>query len=420
MATLRLMAFQGHPPGPGIILHQEHCRVAKDCSLYLGNLGARPDVTSLASLTLASNQHGEPWRAVEGFCKNNKVFNIDPTVAKPTLLDVQDTRLDSVIFGHRIVQQCTRQEKILQFLRFGSSELERDGLDLSLLSELMGLQALQFDADQHLHAPLICPSDQYNEPKNLVDLIGDVACGSKITLQPDGRVLLTGNGSEIKDSLSIIAEYYSSKNSTKSGKQSILVPHFSRNDTIEAMASTLGALKLKDVTTAPLKSPGKIKIKPSRKKNGKKRGSERGLYRGNYFHACESLLSLIMTKNQKARKSAILSLKRSGSELPKVLTQFSAGIAGTGLAILFSVICKSACGRVPFCAAQIFSIGFGVGLLWLSDAVNRLRGTIAHISKNASKIGLKDEDIMRTVDKNLKEIYFRAATVVAVAALRIA
>lgn len=148
-------------------------------------------------------------------------------------------------------------------------------------------------------------------------------------------------------------------------------------------------------------------------------GKERDLYRRSYFHACESLLSLMMNKRQNG-KTAILSLKKSGPELPELLTQFSAGIAGTGLAVLFSVICKVACGRVPFCASKVLNTGLAFGLVWLSWAVNRLRDTVMFISKNASKMELKEEEMVRRVEKSVNEIYFRAATLIAVIALRVA
>lgn len=166
-------------------------------------------------------------------------------------------------------------------------------------------------------------------------------------------------------------------------------------------------------------SPEKIKVKPPSKKTSKKIGRERDLYKRNYFHACESLLSLMINKRQH-RRTAILSLKKSGPELPELLTQFSAGIAGTGLAVLFSVICKVAAGRVPLCGYKVLNTGLAFGLVWLSWGVNKLRDTIVYISKNASKMGVKEEEMIKSVNKSVNDIYFRAATLMAVAVLRLA
>lgn len=156
-----------------------------------------------------------------------------------------------------------------------------------------------------------------------------------------------------------------------------------------------------------------------KQKNGKKVGRDRDLYTRNYFHACESLLSLMIDR-KKHGKSAIHSLQKSGPELPQLLTQFSASIAGTGLAVLFSVVCKVACGRVPFCASKLLNTGVGFGLVWLSWAVNMLRDTVVHISKNPRKLDLKEDEILTRVEMSMNEIYSRAATLMAVAVLRFA
>ncbi|CAK7348187.1 unnamed protein product [Dovyalis caffra] len=403
-----------------------------DCQPYLPSQGARQEMTRSNSLMLKLHQHEEPWRPMNRFCEFH-FAEIDSTVKTPTLIDVQDARPDSVLFSFGIVEKCTRQEKILQFLMSESNKLETDGLDLSLLSELMGLQAVMFDVQQQSHSPLIYPSGQLDAPKSLVDFVGDMARSSKLTVLPDGRVLLTGNGTEMKDILATVAEFYLSKNSTMWRKQPMLVPEFSRFDTSEVDGnSTESSFKVRDMTVATLKrlrfvwrvldcsktAGSPMKIKPSRKKkNARKGGRERDLYKRNYFHACESLLSLMMNKQH--GKTAVLSLKKSGPELPELLNQFSVGIAGTGLALLFSVICRVACGRVTFCASKLFSTGIGFGLVWLSWAVNQLKDTVVYISKHASKVGLKDEEIISSVDKSFREIYLRAATVMAVAVLRL-
>lgn len=168
-----------------------------------------------------------------------------------------------------------------------------------------------------------------------------------------------------------------------------------------------------------LDSPDTIKVQPSpKRRNSKKIGHKRDLYKTNYFHACESFLSFMFNKQRHGRR-AIHSLKNSGRELPELLTQFSAGIAGTGLAVLFSVVFKVACGRAPFCSTKLLNTGFGLGLVWLSCAVNKLRDTIVYISKKSGKVGLKEDEMMRRVDKSINDIFCRAAALMTVAILRI-
>lgn len=127
---------------------------------------------------------------------------------------------------------------------------------------------------------------------------------------------------------------------------------------------------------------------------------------------------MLINKKQNGKK-AFLSLKKSGPDLPKLLTHLSAGIAGMGLAVVFSVMCELASGRVPYCGYKLFKTGFVCGFVWLSWAVNKLRDTIVYINKNAHKMELEQE-MTRRLDKNVKDIYFRAATLMAVAILRFA
>ncbi|KAK3041399.1 hypothetical protein RJ639_000376, partial [Escallonia herrerae] len=343
-----------------------------------------------------------------------------------------DTRPNSILFSFGIAKQCTKRWEILKFLMSKSSEIESRGLDPSILSDLMGLQAANIDMPQQLFAPeygfdfhdesqqtIFYPSSEFYSWKPLFDMARDIPRMPEINGHLDGQSSSIGAGTEMKDILSIIAEFYLSKNSTKWKMQSVLVPHFDRLDSTKAMANIQGSSKLNTVNFVPLKSPEKAKNKPSlKKKNNRKACKERDLYRKNYFQTCESLLSIMVDKNRNG-KTAILALKKSGPELPQLLTQCSASIAGTGLALLFSVVLKVGSGRVPFCASKLLNTGLAFGLVWLSWAVNRLRDTIAYISKNSGK-SLKDEEMMKNVDRSLKEIYFRAGTLMAVVVLRLA
>ena len=158
----------------------------------------------------------------------------------------------------------------------------------------------------------------------------------------------------------------------------------------------------------------KLKMLPKKKKNQK---VGRDLYKRNYFHACESLLSVILDKGS---SKSVLSLKKSASAISHLLTQISAGIAGTGLAVIFSVLCKQAWGRSPFCFSRLFHTAFGFGLFWLSCAINGLRDTIIYISRNSIRLNLEEEETTSMVKRSMNKILFRAAILVAVALFRFA
>lgn len=140
-----------------------------------------------------------------------------------------DDHPDSILFSFGIAEQCTKHDKFLKFLMSRPSEAERSGIDVSLLSDLMGLQALKTDAYQQPFGPsLIYPSGQLHAPKPILDFVRDLASSSKIVVQPDGRVIFTDTGKEVNDLLSVVAEFYVSRNSSKCGQLAMLVPRYSR------------------------------------------------------------------------------------------------------------------------------------------------------------------------------------------------
>lgn len=152
-----------------------------------------------------------------------------------------DPRQNSVLFSFGIAKQSTRREEILKFLASGSCEVERDGLDESLVSDLLGLQPVTIDMYQEPHAAeyvscynadsqpsLIYQSSDFYSQKPLLGLTRNSAQGPELTLHLDGQVSFTRTGTEMKDVLSIIPEFYLSKNSTTWGKRSMVVPYFER------------------------------------------------------------------------------------------------------------------------------------------------------------------------------------------------
>lgn len=105
-----------------------------------------------------------------------------------------------------------------------TSEVERSEFDMSLLSDLIGLQALTTDVSQW-SSTLIYPNGTPLQ-KPLLDFMGDLTSSSKYTVHQDGRVSFTGTGMEVKDLLSVVAEFYISRNLPKWRKLSILVPQY--------------------------------------------------------------------------------------------------------------------------------------------------------------------------------------------------
>ncbi|KAG2282439.1 hypothetical protein Bca52824_053659 [Brassica carinata] len=137
----------------------------------------------------------------------------------------------------------------------------------------------------------------------------------------------------------------------------------------------------------------------------KRKTKERDLYKRNHLHAYESLLSLMIGNDHQHKQTTI---QRSSREISEILTQFSITAAGAGIAVLFSVVYRLASRRVPFCANKFVDTGLGFSLVLLSWAVNILREVIRKANKQRSS--LKGDEIIKNVERGIKEVYFRAAT----------
>ncbi|XP_010542874.1 PREDICTED: uncharacterized protein LOC104815946 [Tarenaya hassleriana] len=412
MIKLCSMASRGVYPTPALGLGSSE--IIKSNGLCLLNPGTKQDIVPSSSFNLKPDQL-EPWKPVGSLCKLGQLMEIDSAMMRPVLIDVHDTPLESLIFSLRIAEQCARQEKVTKFFVSRSDELKDGDFNISLPSDLMVSWAMKSSSQLPEAYSVLYLNQEHGKP--LLDLVEKIVHNPEFAARRDGQVIFSSSRKELNDILSIAAEFYLSSHSTRGRKLSPLVPHFTRLDG-EVMATLqLGPAKLKAMPTAPLKCPDTTKLKPSPKKhNTKRRAREReNLYERNHLHACESLLSL-MIGNDQHKKTAILSLKGSITEISELLNRFSIGIAGTGIAVLFSVLCSMATGRVPFCADKFFSTGLGFTLVWLSWAVNKLRETIVNVNRKA----VKDEYMASRVERSMKEVYFRAATVMAMLALRFA
>ncbi|KAI3977745.1 hypothetical protein MKX01_014321 [Papaver californicum] len=436
MVELCLMATSAYPIA---FFRQEQgiYKTGKDLGSVVPGTGSRQDGLNLMQHQLEDSRRHMGWSS-----DYNQYVKLDPAMRRPVLVDVRPDS-SATLFNYGIAERyCPKHEKNSQLFMSGSSAAAREGVNFPFPYHLMGLQSLPIclhpqapqsflsdevslddvGAFEFHHPSLIYPGSRFYAPNPLSDFVGDLSSDSRLSMHPDGsRVLFNGSGVQMKDLMYIIAEFNLSSTSTKRRELPFLVPHFTRLDMGEAALANVcesPPLKLEAVMVAPAKSPKRTKIKqsPAKTRNSRKAGKEGDMHRRNDLQACESLLSLILGKRQ--GKTAILSLKKSAPELPQLLTQFSASIAGTGLVVLLSVVFKVLPGRVPFCTSKMLNTGFGFGLVWLSWAVNQLRESVISVSKNPNK--LQDEKMMKKVDRSVNQIFFRAATVMAVAVLKIA
>ncbi|KAG9154125.1 hypothetical protein Leryth_000612 [Lithospermum erythrorhizon] len=382
----------------------------KTCISFEDNLRSRQDI-----LRLCGEAEGAPF------------VNIDMAIRRHIRNGAKvDAHPNSVLLGKQIINH----ENIVKFLSTDSSAITRDEMDIYALSDLMGLEALTGDmprepfflgqqyysSDVESQPSLSYPSNELYFQRALFDMGNNTFNEAVFTSEEtDGHKSSIGARTVVLDPFPVTTEF----NSTQWDKHSLVVPYFERKKSRVARAGDhRSSLTLE--TLAPMKSPGKTKGKqPPKKKRTGRSEREKDMYSNNFVLACESLLSIIINKKQHDN-TTIQSLKKSGAEMPQVLTHISASIAGTGIAVLFSVICKVVCSSTPLCSSKILSTGLGLGLVWFSWAVNGLRDTIIYISKRSSNLVKKEEDMMKVLDNSVNEIYFRAATLLAVLVLRLA
>lgn len=442
VGELSLMASAAaFTPGAGGIFHQQQhdqtiLRSPKDLQAMLPGHFKRQDILRSGGVQIGGPHLNDTWQFTSLLSEsNNQLYMGDPVIKEHVLIDVQDARPESVLFSYGVAEHCTRHEKILEFLTSESSIAEEK--DISLISDLMGFHTFSMDMIPQPHVSMdakfslydvgmddpeqfLHPQRQLYASKSLLEFVGNLSGTSTITVHPNGSVLFSGNGNEVKDLLSVVEEFYLTKR-LLNGKKAMVVPYFTRRRGGNARTNTQDSVsKLETLIDTPLKSSGASKLKTMPKKKNRNQGREREMYSKNYFHACESLLNVYLDK--KGDRMAILSLKNSVPELTEVLHQFSAGIAGTGLAVLLSVAFKSANGRIlSLSSAKLFNVSFGFGLFWLSWAVNRLQDTVSNFSKKSNRARGPNGEvaITREVERGVNDVLVRAAALMAVALLRL-
>ncbi|THU44040.1 hypothetical protein C4D60_Mb02t03180 [Musa balbisiana] len=372
---LSLVASAAFPPA---LVCQEHHRGSKEFQTLLPLHGRKQDPSRSVSIEFNGEHFENFQQSMPLLLQKTKLARLSQMIGKPVLVDVQEVMMLDVLPSQHLDDKLSLHE----------AEMD--------------------DSWDPLHI-----QKQIYTPKPLLYFVGNSSDTKYYTVHPDGRLLFADSAAQMEDLLSIVTEFSLPKRTIVGSKQLLLVPYFtSRRSHGRSQAHKL----VSSSKLAPPKSPdnAKLKMLPKKKKNQK---LGRDLYQRNYFHACESLLSVILDKGS---SKSVLSLKKSASAISHLLTQISAGIAGTGLAVILSVLCKLAWGRSPFCFSRLFHTAFGFGLFWLSCAINGLRDTIIYISRNSIRLNLEEEETTSMVERSMNKILFRAAILVGVALFRFA
>lgn len=423
MLSLSLVASNGCPPSLTLYQEKGSPRTIKDLQPVLSTTRSRPEIIRSPILSLPSYECDDLFKSTTYFYEYGKFFKSASIRTVPLFVNVQEF-FPSILLSSSIDEWWTKYQQIMQAVSSRVNGLKEDSLDHCLLLDLIGLQAKPIDLHlQHVASSNFEVNGVFVEKASLSqgadrDLFHDLPL--TISVHPDGQLLFVTDMADMIDQASGFTEFGLTKDTNLWRQQKMLVPRFGWNDTVELQDDICpSSLKLEAAIAAPFKSPDKAKPKTSPNRKNKKAARERNLYRNNSLHACESLLSVMLDKKRNW-KSVLGSLKKSGPELPQLLTQFSASITGVGLAVIFSVLYKVASGSALLCTSNVLTSGFGVALFWLSWAVNKLRSTVIYISKTSAKLGFEEEEMMRRVDESVKEIFFHAAASIAILMLRFA
>ncbi|RAL42137.1 hypothetical protein DM860_011920 [Cuscuta australis] len=391
--------------GTARLLYKEHLP-------FIPRDGTNLEMLKSSSANLKLQQKEDIWKPMSALLNAKKVMQMNAHTSRPLLVDAQDeSHSGSVIFSFCVNEQCINYEQICRYIVSGSTEI--------LDPQAIAIGMPRWQTASCLAKPqsaFIYPSSSSSLHIPPSDVVG--VFDQRINPLSFGQL----SRSDMNHILSTMSEHYQFKNwnAANSRKQPMLVPYFDRRMTRGAKVKS-SAQEPESVKSVASLTRSKDK-KSLKTKRNKKQVKERDLYRNNTLHAFETLLSIMVDKQRRGTMviTSLMTLKKSGNDLPRLLTRLSAAIAGTALAVFLSSVCKVAAGRGVAMSASsaFFNTGLGMGLVWLSWGVNRLRDTVISITKSSSKLGMREGEVLGKLDKDVKQIYLRAVALMAVVVLR--
>lgn len=140
-----------------------------------------------------------------------------------------ETAPESLVLSFGIAEKFPRQEKVMEFLLSRSEEFKEKGFDMSLLNELMELEATKSSSRLRPYdtSSVLYLNQELGKP--VLDLVRDMVDNPEFSVRSNGHVLFSSSSNpELNDLLSIASEFNLSRKSTKWRQLSPLIPHFQR------------------------------------------------------------------------------------------------------------------------------------------------------------------------------------------------
>lgn len=140
-----------------------------------------------------------------------------------------DKAPESLVLSFGIAEKYARQEKVMEFLLSRSEEFKERGFDMSMLSELMELEAMKSSSQLLPYGASSVLYLNQDLEKPVLDLVRDMMENPEFSLKPNDHLLFSSSSNaELNDILSVASEYSLSRDSTKWRQLSPLIPHFQR------------------------------------------------------------------------------------------------------------------------------------------------------------------------------------------------
>lgn len=147
--------------------------------------------------------------------------------------------------------------------------------------------------------------------------------------------------------------------------------------------------------------------------------STRDLYRSSSFQLYELIFSYPFMDSNKASLTWKAIPKEKYAELFDVLNQIAVGLAGSGLAIMLFVASRMLCLNATLDSTKFMSLLRGVGLLWLSSALQKFGAAVRLTAEFSGKGRPERKEHLAMLRKEVQSVTFKLCTMVMLSMVRL-
>ncbi|MCO5603296.1 hypothetical protein L7F22_057445 [Adiantum nelumboides] len=146
----------------------------------------------------------------------------------------------------------------------------------------------------------------------------------------------------------------------------------------------------------------------------------RDLYRSSSFQMYELIFCYPFMDSSKASSTWKAIPKEKYTELFGVLNHIAVGLAGSGIALVLFVASRMLCLNAALDTIKLMSLLRGVGLLWLSSALQRFGSAVRLMSECGEKARSERKEHLAMLRKEMHSVAFKMCTLVMLSMVRLA